>query len=93
MMYHDSDNVAGSWQTEKEKTMYCVYFLQTILCEKFMGMTTAVNLTSVARKMKNLPSQLVLLCSLTSLKEHQAYRYKLKAHQDVLPLTISKPKL
>ena len=56
------------------QTMYCVDFLQIILCEKLMDVTTAVNLTLAARKMKNLPSQLVLAYVSISSREHQACR-------------------
>ena len=74
--------LADGGEGKHSQTMYCIHFLQIILREKLIGMTTAVNLTSAAPKMKNLQ------CVLTSLREHQGYRYKLKAHQDGLPLLL-----
>ena len=54
-----------------------------LLCKR-LTKTVAVNLMSLALKMKNSPSLLVLMCVLISTKEHQACRYKLQAHQDGL---------
>ena len=77
--------LADGGDGKDSQNMHCVNFLQTILYEKLMGMTTV---TSVALKMKNLPSQLVLACILISLTEHLACRYELETHQDGLPLLL-----